>query len=477
LREPLIGDVNVRSWFEKASEQEQQWPSRRSDEEQDDWWRILSLSLTGFLGGVYKHDESCSVHFSPATEPIDLDIVLRKPTVQGRDISLRGKLSFVDMTLKYIDYVLVTAIIRDNVGRKVETGKWDNVEKAYWMEQATIEDGPGEGQYGGIKLEESSSLTPGGSDGRVAYSSHARFIRYGAKGRSKTSDAEGSTSKGDLNTEDASVIKPDSKTLDLRFELDGLALRLRRDDQVPGISEGDKMSIEYHYDVMLLRVQVVEISVSMNASGDVSFHLSLFRIGLFDLGDHGRLIRERYLACLPVSSGIKRKRSPKGNRPPCPFSVLAEGYSPSDQEGKSSSAESADKDSGPQLVVTMDRCPASSAGAIGSLAEGSLPKDSKVTIARIVINYLSVNALIRPFQEIGAFLSCAWPTNSGLPRPTRSLQKSQGTVEGKSENKEPKEKQKRANSGFQLKLVAHYPRVFFVADESDPHSRALVVRG
>jgi hypothetical protein len=114
--------------------------------------------------------------------------------------------------------------------------------------------------------------------------------------------------------------------------------------------------------------------------------------------------------------------------------------------------------------------PASSAGAIGSLADCELPADSKVTIARIVINYLSCNALIRPFKEIVAFLSYDWPTKSGQARVAT------GAVSEKVEEVSDAKAETRSR-GFQLKLVAHYPRVFFLADESDLHSRALVLRG
>jgi hypothetical protein len=86
-----------------------------------------------------------------------------------------------------------------------------------------------------------------------------------------------------------------------------------------------------------------------------------------------------------------------------------------------------------------------------------------------------MNALIRPFKEIVAFLSCEWPTEEGIPRvsPEANTEKD-GTADESEKTTVPDEVLSR---GFQLKLVAHYPRVFFLADENDPHSRALVLRG
>lgn len=91
----------------------------------------------------------------------------------------------------------------------------------------------------------------------------------------------------------------------------------------------------------------------------------------------------------------------------------------------------------------------------------------KVTEARVVINYLSVNPLIRPLRDIVSFMTCSWSRGEkslkivGSPGTTPEIAVNGG----------------QSSSGFQVKLVAHYPRVFFVADESDPHSRALVLRG
>jgi hypothetical protein len=375
---------------------------------------------------------------------------------------MRGKLSFVETTLKYTDYVLMRAILRDNIGRKVDKEKWDNVEKAYWMEEAALEEAT-------IHSLEGTMVKPAARaevDVQVAYASNARFVRYGKKGKKGTKGQ----SRSEVSEKRSPQTESPSAPLDLRFELDGLSLKLRRDDQVEGTSE---MSSAFCYDVMLLRVQVVEISVNTNPSGDMSFHLSLFRLNLFDLGDSGRLLRERYVDCLPGNTKRYAQRKRKGIRLPCPFSVLAEGYSPSKEKESLNKSQDGSADVDPQLVVTVDRCPASSAGAIGTLADDcELPEDSKVTVARIVINYLSVNALLRPFREIISFLSCDWKTNNVQPRLLETTEAEIADIAADAiKSKTP------ASGGFQLKMVAHYPRIFFLADESDPHSRALVLRG
>ena len=458
--------MNVTSWFEEAIPAAPGRSKLRSIACQAEWWRVLSLGITGFRGGVLRDgaDLDC---LSSATNPIDLEIVLRKPTMRGRELSLSGKLSFVDLTLCYSDYVLMRAVARDNIGRKVDTEKWDNVEKAYWLEESAFEDVSDVG----TNWREMNT-----AENRVTYSSNARFIRYGKGGKRerklKTYDVQRS-SEADQSAQQ--IIEEVSNSLNLQFELDGLSLKLRRDDLVEGTGESGELAMAFHYDMMLLRVQLVEISVNSTGSGDMSFHLSLFRIGLFDLGDRGRLLRERYYSCLPSTDFPKSKR--KALRQPCPFHVLAEGYSPTEEkEGYTDSTTGTSDD--PQFVITVDRCPASSAGGLGGMVDCELPADSKVTMARIVINYLSCNALIRPFKEMLAFLSCEWPSKSGIPLPINTAMPEKAEAEPAKSGSEVKTPSREpVGKGFQLKLVAHYPRIFFLADESDPNSRALVLRG
>jgi hypothetical protein len=297
---------------------------------------------------------------------------------------------------------------------------------------------------------------------RVAYSSNARFVRYGQKTKVTLSVEEPKGSiiaSDDVQLDKLAIVSiPDRKSWHFKFDLGGLRLTLHRDDPPKGLSDLKSMSA-FNYDVVLLTVENIETTMTSNKSGDISFHLSLYRTGVFDLGDLGRLARNQYYQTFQASASPKKVRSPSA------FCVLAEGYSQSDQPRNT--------DGDAQLVVTVDTCPASSIGSVGSSQVIDLGSE-KVTIARIVINHLSVNVLVRPLREIVSFLTCAWPL-SVKNSPSGLVESKWDAVStpsvGLKNNTDTK------SSGFQLKLVTHYPRVFFVADESDPHSRALVLRG
>lgn len=447
------GDVSVRSYFED----ENGGASR-------DWWRVLSLDLSGFQVGV--RDDRV---FSPATNPIDLKINLRKPTTKGEELSIRGKLSFVDLMLKYSDYILIRYVVSDNIGRQIDTENWDNIEKAYWSEGFGIENAV---PTFSIDDDDETHLKP--AENRVAYSSNARFVRYGKAGKRKQK-MERKDSIGS-NSEAASPSRSFEKSgtsVDLKFVLDGLSLKLTRDDRLDE-SGDEELAAAFCYDVILLRVQLVEISLNATVTGEISFHLSLFRLGLFDLGDKGRSTRERYYASLSRASSSPRKGNGKGPRRPCPFYVIAEGYAP-DDEGNRTTHSGQGKQDGPQFVVTVERCPASSARSTGSIADLELPRDSMVNIAGIVVNFLSLNVLIRPLKEALAFVACEWP----LPRHHKmnSVQETEDGGHAKHSTSSATVGKIGKSEGLQLKLVANYPRIFFLADESDEHSRALVLRG
>lgn len=368
-------------------------------------------------------------------------------------MSVTGKLSSFVTCLAYSDYALLRALLRDNVGRQLDKEKWDNIEKAYWMESGA------ENEDGTVKRMDDVGQT-------VHYASDARFVRYGKAGK------KGNKSSKDIPDESSRIgteSKPSyDKTFDLRFDLAGLSLELRRDDLVAGISLNDEISSAFHYNVMLLRVEAVEILTSSNSNGDSSFNFSLFRLGLFDLGDEGRLARERYYFSLPDDELGRLNMKRRLLREPCPFHVLVEGYGATTDDFDLSSSTM----TGPQFVASFDTCPASSTTGFGSLSESGLPPDSKVTVARIVINHLSVNALVRPYQEIVEFLTVKWDSEGKekpsflelrkIPDPITPVEEGAVVASGR---------------GLELKLVAHYPKIFFLADESDSHSRALVLRG
>jgi hypothetical protein len=361
----------------------------------------------------------------------------------------------------------LNAVTRDNISREIDTGRWDNIEKAFSMEQ-----------------EEVASWQDGVSHGedRPAYSSHARFIRYGRKRRHKRPAATDGE-KGVYPIGDAHQVTPssDSITLDCVFELDGLRLKLHRNDQLDGLGSSSHVSnvdSAFNYDMIVLRANFIEISVNTTSTGDKSLQMSLLRLGLFDLGDIGRLARERYHHNLLQLDSPNNEAEGRMIRDPCAFSVLAEGYSPSTQMNTIDSQRPLDAD--PQLIITIDSCSSSSVGSMGGSVSAEEGDDDKIVVVRVVINYLSVNPLIRPLRETISFLTRSWNVpyieeaafpSSGILRPPG--QNMGGLVDYVEQDATPTSSRK----GFQLKLVAHYPQIFFLADESDPNSRALVLRG
>ena len=139
-----------------------------------------------------------------------------------------------------------------------------------------------------------------------------------------------------------------------------------------------------------------------------------------------------------------------------------------------------DSTSEPQLLITVDTCSPSSAGLTNEdpLASTEDAGD-KIILARMVFNYLSINALIRPMREIVAFLTCSWSLNRTDQGSSNAGALSEGetSLEKSVDQFEEYARPGSFRHGLQLKVVAHYPRVFFLADESDPLSRALVLRG
>ena len=451
-----LGDFCLKSWFHEESvavmsDFSSNARSTVTEENDKDWWRMLTLSILGLGWETYGGEHKMPT----ATKqlPVDLLLELRKPTSVERTVLFQASLSYVDLRLAYSDYALCRSVLRENIARKIDMDRWDNVEKAYWMEQQASSES--------LMIEQ---ITPLESvlNHRVAYSSNARFVRYGQKTKVTLSVEEPKGSiiaSDDVQLDKLAIVSiPDRKSWHFKFDLGGLRLTLHRDDPPKGLSDLKSMSA-FNYDVVLLTVENIETTMTSNKSGDISFHLSLYRTGVFDLGDLGRLARNQYYQTFQASASPKKVRSPSA------FCVLAEGYSQSDQPRNT--------DGDAQLVVTVDTCPASSIGSVGSSQVIDLGSE-KVTIARIVINHLSVNVLVRPLREIVSFLTCAWPL-SVKNSPSGLVESKWDAVStpsvGLKNNTDTK------SSGFQLKLVTHYPRVFFVADESDPHSRALVLRG
>lgn len=446
-----LGDVSAKSWFEEDTDE-----SDKNKASQAVWYRVLSVSLTGLRWNANERNRSLDVDNDSAyAVPLNLKLILRKPTRKGNAVVIRGSLSCIETTLTYTTFVLLKAVMRDNVSREIDVTRWDNVEKAYWME---VDEGE-----------------------QPAYSSNARFIRYGKerKQRAATMETDPGAEIDPDGSQKSQKVPPSVPKLDCLFNLDGLRLKLHRNDHLEGLKSN--MDSDFCYDVVVLRADTIEVSLTANSLGDKTLQLSLSRLGVFDLGDTGRLARTRYYETLMEldSSSSAVEMSPQVTRNPCAFSVLVEGYSPT-EDHVSSPEQKESMAAEPQLLLTIDTCSASSAGVENEESILHREEDSdKVVLARMVFNYMSVNALIRPLREIVAFMTCSWP----LPSADRdssigeAADKLDEEVETSVDQPEERARPASFRKGLQLKVVAHYPRIFFLADESDPCSRALVLRG
>lgn len=413
------GDVRAKSWFEGIA--------GRVDKSRVEWFRLLVLSVRGLGWNSFRDDRH-----SEQSKTIDLNVELQKPTSSGRAALVEGDLSFVEILLKYTDYVLLKAVLLDNVGRTIDESGWDNVEKAYWSHDGD---------------EPAQSLLANPSERDVIYSSNARFVRYGTKSRQQSTTTDQIGQDSDFFSGSASAWSEYEKRVMITFKINGIVLTLFRDDDDQ--NPLDKATKDYA--MILLQVAKVEASAVLKHSGDLSCQGSLFRIMVIDLGDRGRPVRKN------VDS--------LADKPPCAFSVLVEGYSPPEKVECDFEGEDLSE---PDLVVNLEACAASS---LGLSEKVPVPNLERVLVARVVINYLSINPLVRPIREIGAFLTCQWHIGNQEERtPRTALSKmAKGMTAAASE--------KTKSSGFQLKVVAHYPRLLFVADESDASSRALVLKG
>merc|ERR1719464_92701 len=147
--------------------------------------------------------------------------------MKRRTLSIRGKMSCFEVTLQYQDYALLRAVINDNICRSINTDEWDNIEKAYWMEEKSAD--KQRSIEGSVKIDDDANA-------QVAYSSNARFVRYGKcgkKGRKQTH----------LSANDQSPIERSEgdsmNKLDVRFDLNGVTLKFSRNDLPDGIIEED----------------------------------------------------------------------------------------------------------------------------------------------------------------------------------------------------------------------------------------------
>jgi hypothetical protein len=308
---------------------------------------------------------------SKGIKGVDMDITIEKTS---SSMSVKSRVSDVHTILKYSDYVSLILVLRNNLGKKVDRKRWDNVEVA-WEEEASKSDDV---------------------EGRnILYAISARYVRYGQK---------------KISREDAAKSLP----VDVEFHCGGLSLLLRRDD--------DLMLSALDQDVVYLSLYGLDVSLKRMEDNRRSIAASIGKVFLFDV--RGRTAR-----------GADRIAS---------YNVIVEGYTAPDKSDRFDS----------QVVVTAD----------------STGSESSVSF---VVNRLSVAALLKPMEELIAFLGCEWNLESHLPTKMSKTEIAETNTENLDQSGGVSAP--RAPHSLQLKLVLHFPRLIFVADESNKKSRALVL--
>lgn len=176
------------------------------------------------------------------------------------------------------------------------------------------------------------------------------------------------------------------------------------------------------------------LTIGMHRNGNKTASIALYDMSFTDVGDYGRLARDLYIG----SYDPKR---------PCAFSTVAEGYGPSSEE--------------PLVLFVFGRQTSSRDDVWGEVANNI---DLKV-------NSLSVTVLPRSIEDVLCFVSRKWScrnSNLEVKSVVTRLKSSQKITDGPTAS---------ANETLRFKFVAVYPRLILLADETDPYSRALVLRG
>ncbi|KAL7473779.1 hypothetical protein ACHAXS_014457 [Conticribra weissflogii] len=210
----------------------------------------------------------------------------------------------------------------------------------------------------------------------------------------------------------------DGCKLNFQISIESVDLTLHRDEWFDNL---DKETASLMcYDVCSFVVSELEASAIFASNGDVNIAISLAQLHIFDIGDYGRLARDLYI-------GKNKHKSL-----PCAFDTVVEGY------GKSSE----DK----LVAITFTRT-------------------YEMKSIEFKVNRLSVTVLTRPLEEVIDFFSSKWPCPN------------LGTTNNKPFC--PKENPRAANpkGAVNFKFVALHPRLILLADECDPFSRALILRG
>lgn len=193
---------------------------------------------------------------------------------------------------------------------------------------------------------------------------------------------------------------------------------------------GDHLPPNLHYEMLLCRGQGLEATGEFSSAGKLSVSISLRNIFVFDLGESGRL--------------LNAKQSMQKMRPRRAL-LMIEGYTPTG----ANKVYGDDFDS--HLLVKADK-------------EAS----SNTTKLTAVVNCLSITALHRCLLEVSQFFTCSWGAVA-KKKPLSNLDSNDEIFQ--------KDQTSQVTGHYEFRLVLHYPRLIFVADEKDAHSKALVLQG
>lgn len=452
-----FGDVRLRSWFDEATleeckaiccndlarMQDVEFATRNtlycsnSSNGKDYWWRILSLSVLG-LGWCVVHREKDLSAPVFIENPINLFFQLRKPPSHN-DLPLiaRCKVSLLDLVLSYTDYIMIHNVINENLGKDVDKTFWDHDKNGL----EALEEPEQQGTNASLDTQ------------KVKYSKDARFVRFGAD----SSD----TKHGHGHNDSITV------SLDMMCNIEGIFLILRRNDT--SLIQGDLD--ESSYDIVCFQIEDINFSLTSSSLGN-SASATLQSVSLVDLGDTGRIVKERM-----KNNDIANFNS--FPRKPSAFYVIAEKY----QNKRSHSSQSLDID--PQLILKIDTKTTRtiSLGAVQYECE-----KADITSVCLTLNQTNINPLIRPLSDVVSFLSRKWTSHpDGNEEESSSLKESKSSSDSHlSENVSASQNMSHSSiedqnshfiKGFHFSVITNHTRIFLLADETDPETRALVLKG
>jgi hypothetical protein len=454
-----LGDVKLKSWFKESTidevrnvnlssvydiETEMAYndklpvPLQRhgSSKESRYWWRVLSVSVLGLGWRVNKGSREVLSNLLHIENPVNVHLQMQKPPLQENLPSVvHCKVTAMEFILRYSEYILLRAVLKENLMKKVDKTLWDNPEDTFTVD----EDLPH----------------------KVRYSENARFVRYGG-----TAEINDATSQN----QEVSTPKKVTTTLDLNLSLDGLALVLHRDDSGPK-QKGNMMA----YDIVLFEIDDIHLYMNLNSDSTKRGTIKLNSFALTDIGDAGRLAREALKSIDFYEDGLQRTRA----RNPSAFTVIAKGYYYCVADGDITKQLLKD----PQLIISFDTNKSSSSDIdINGLNIGVDNKNTLMTSVRITLNHMNINPLIRPLREIADFISGTWTIEYSFHESRHLSTLEGGDVVSKINQSEEALKVQpealtRKFRGMNISIITNYPRVFLVADETDQFTRALVLRG